>query len=80
MLNTHINSQTIKIVIIVIKKINETHRKIKNEGLGKAFFQDLVYLHLTQELKLVRVSQARKKGKRKKDFSKVLRQERAWCV
>lgn len=29
---------TIKIVIIVIKKINESHQKIKNEGLGKAFF------------------------------------------
>lgn len=42
MLNTHITSQTIKIVIIVMKKINQSYQKIQNEGLGKAFSQELV--------------------------------------
>lgn len=53
-MNAYINSQVVKIVIIVIKTISGSHQKIKNEGLGKDFSQELVYTHLSQELKLVK--------------------------
>lgn len=71
MSNTYIHLQVIKTEIMVLKKINGGHQKIKERmnGQGRPFSGTDAYAFKSRA-EFVRVSQTRKKGKRQNRFCK----------
>lgn len=81
MLHTYINLQVI--VIMVIKKTNGGHQKIKERMSGQERpFSGTDAYAFKPRAEFVRVSQARKKREEaeRTGFAKAQRQERVWCV